>query len=141
MVDDAISRLRTLGLYENNGNEDVPLTIEDMVENIVKEVHTMDTVPKTPAYNTGKLNQDLQRKAVQWDIFCQFKVKEMKKKPCPSFLLDNNGILRKVVKLMDTVEATIVVPRKLTSLIIVEFHNAKGHQGISCTVSMMRHYF
>ena len=65
----------------------------------------------------------------------------MKKKPDPNFLLDNNRILRKVVKLECTIEPTIVVPRKLTSIIIVEFHNDKGHQSISCTVSMMRHYF
>ena len=35
----------------------------------------------------------------------------------------------------------MVVPRKLTSLITVEFHNAKGHQSISCTVNMIRCYF
>ena len=52
----------------------------------------------------------------------------MKTKQNPNFLLDENCILRKVVKLKYTVEPTIVVPRKLTSLIILEFHNAKGHQ-------------
>ena len=65
----------------------------------------------------------------------------MKTKPGPNFLLDKNSILRKVVKLKYTVEPTIVVARKLTSLIILEFHKAKGHQGISCTVNMMRHCF
>ena len=54
---------------------------------------------------------------------------------------DNDGILQKMVRLRYTIEPTIVVPRKLTSLIIVEFHNGKGHQGISCTVNMIRHYF
>ena len=33
------------------------------------------------------------------------------------------------------------MPRKLTSLIIIEFHNGKGHQGISYTVNMIRCYF
>ena len=47
---------------------------------------------------------------------------------------------RKVVKCKYSVELTIVVPRKLTSLIIVEFHNAKGHQGISPMVNMKRCY-
>ena len=62
-------------------------------------------------------------------------------RPDPSFLLDNNSILRKVVKLKYTVEPTTVSPRKLTSLIIVEFYNAKGHQGISHNVNKMRCYF
>ena len=65
----------------------------------------------------------------------------MKTMPDPNFLLDENSILRKVVKLKSTIEPTIVVPRKLTSLIILEFHDAKGHQGMSHTVNMMRHYF
>ena len=72
---------------------------------------------------------------------CKSKVKEMKEKLDPSFLLDSNSILRKVVKLKYTVELTILVPRILTSLVIVEFDNAKGHQGISYTVNMMRCYF
>ena len=65
----------------------------------------------------------------------------MKKKLNPNFLLGNSSILRKVVKLKYTIGPTIVIPRKLTSLIIVEFHNAKGHQGIRHTINMMRHYF
>ena len=88
-----------------------------------------------------KLNLDILRKEKQHDRFCKNKVKEMKTKPDPNLLLDENSILRRVVKLKYTVEPTIVVDRKLTSLIIIEFHNAKGHQGISCTVNMMRHYF
>ena len=65
----------------------------------------------------------------------------MKKKPDPSFLLDHNSILRKVIELKYTTEPAIVVPRKLTSIIIIEFHNAKGHQGISRTVTMIKCYF
>ena len=65
----------------------------------------------------------------------------MKTKPDPNFLLDEHSILRKAVKLKYTVEPTIVAPTKLTSLIILEFHNEKGYQGISFTGNMMRHYF
>ena len=65
----------------------------------------------------------------------------MKTKLDPSFLLGKNSTLRKIVKLKYTVEPTVVVPRKLTSLIILEFQNAKSHQGISCTINMMRCYF
>ena len=51
-------------------------------------------------------------------------------------MLDKNGILWKMVRLRYAIEPTIVVPRKLKCLIIVEFHNGKGHQGISYTVNM-----
>ena len=59
----------------------------------------------------------------------------MKVKPDTSFLLEDNSVLRKLVKLKCTVELTIVVPRKLTFLIIVEFHKAKG-QKVSATLSI-----
>ena len=63
-------------------------TTEDIIENIIEEVHS-DIVLKTPTYNKGKLNLDVMRKEQQWDQFCEHKVKEMKKKPDPNFLLDN----------------------------------------------------
>ena len=54
---------------------------------------------------------------------------------------DNNSILQKMVRLRYTIKPTIIVPRKLTSFITVEFHNDKDHQVISHTVNMISHYF
>ena len=45
------------------------------------------------------------------------------------------------MKLKYTIEPTIVVPRKLINVIILEFHDGRGHQGISLTVNMMWRYF
>ena len=73
----------------------------------------------------GKLNLDVLQEGTKQD---------------QNFIPDENNILRKVVKLGYTIEPTIVVPRKLTLLIIVEFNNGKGHQSISHTVNMIRHY-
>ena len=65
----------------------------------------------------------------------------MRKKRNPNFLLDHNSIVRKVIKLKYNTEPAIAVPRKLTSIIIIEFHSAKGHQGISRPVNVIRCYF
>ena len=73
--------------------------------------------------------------------FCINKVKAMRTKHDHSFMLDNNSILRKRVRLRYTIEPTIVVPRKLTSFIIAEFHNVKGHQGINHTMNVIQCYF
>ena len=67
VVADAISTLGTLGLYQDNDNKDVPSSIEDIVENIIKEVHSADTAPKKSTYNVGKLNLEVLRKKQQWD--------------------------------------------------------------------------
>ena len=38
MVADVISRLRTSGLYQDNNNEEVQLSHEDAIENIIEEI-------------------------------------------------------------------------------------------------------
>ena len=88
-----------------------------------------------------KLNLDVLREEQWQDTFCMKKVKILRMKQDDSFVLDKNSILWNMVRLKYTKEPTIVLPRKLTSLTIVEFHNGKGHKSISCTVNMIRHYF
>ena len=85
-----------------------------------------------------KLNLDVLRKAQWHDAFCTKKDKNIRSKEVDGFVQVENGILCKFVKLKYTTECTIAVLRKLTS---VEFHNGKGHQGISHTVKMISHYF
>ena len=65
VVADTISPLRTLGLYQDSGNKDVPVTTEDVVENIIEEVHLADIIQKIPTCNVEKLNLDILRKEQQ----------------------------------------------------------------------------
>ena len=44
-----ISRLRTLSLYQDNGNDDLAKTDDDMVDNIMDEVHAIEWVPNLSA--------------------------------------------------------------------------------------------
>ena len=82
---------------------------------------------KLVCYKMEKLNLDALREEQWQDTFCMKKVKMLRTKWDGSFMLDKNGILQKMVRLRYTLEPTIVVPRKLTCSIIVEFHNGKGH--------------
>ena len=65
VVADVKSQLRTLGLYQNNGNEDIPVTTEDVIKNIIEEVHLTDVIQKTTTYNIEKLNLDVLREEQQ----------------------------------------------------------------------------
>ena len=56
---DAISWFRMLGLYQDNGNNDIMPTGDDVVENIMEEVHAIKLVPNSSSYNMGKLNLDV----------------------------------------------------------------------------------
>ena len=141
VVADVISGLRTLGLYQDNDNDDLAKTDDNMVDNVMEEVHAIEWVPSSAGYKMEKLNLDILREEQQQDTFCLKKVKTLRTKLDGSFMLDKNGILWKIVRLRYTIKPTIGVPRKLTCLIIVEFHNGKGHQVISHTVNMIRCYF
>ena len=75
------------------------------------------------------------------DQFCKNKAKGINSNKPSDFIIDNNGILRKIVKLKYTVGPTIVIPRKLKQRIIFDFHEGKVHQGITWTIHMIRWYF
>ena len=93
VVADAVSRLKTFGLYQNNHNEEVQLSLKDAIENII------EATSKTPGYTKiDRLNLDLLRKEQLYDRLCKKKIKEIKTKPDPSFILNENSILRKAVK-------------------------------------------
>ena len=132
VVADAIFRLKIFGLYQDSNNEDIQFSLKNVIKNIIEEIHYAKSTPNTRAYTKiDKLNLDLLRKEQLCIKFCKKMVKEIRIKPDPSFILDENSILRKAVKLRYTVEPTIVLPRKLTNIINLEFHNWKGHQEIS----------
>ena len=59
VVADVISRLRTLGLYQDNGNDNLAKTDDDVVDNIVEEVHAIEWVPSADGYKMEKLNLDI----------------------------------------------------------------------------------
>ena len=57
----AIVRLRTIGLYQDNGNTDLAKTDDDIVDNIREEVHTIEWIPNSATYKIEKLNSDVLR--------------------------------------------------------------------------------
>ena len=56
VVADAISWLRTLGLYQDNSSDNIVATKDNVVKNVMEEVHTIKLVPNSPSYNMGKPN-------------------------------------------------------------------------------------
>ena len=65
----------------------MPPKVDNVIKNNIEEVHSTDIAPKRPVYNMGKLNLDVLRKEQHWDQFCKNKVKELKVKPDPNFLM------------------------------------------------------
>ena len=94
VVVDAISRLRTLVLYQDNGNDDIATTDDDVVENIEEEVHGIKWVPNPADCNMEKLNLDILQEEQWQDTFCIKKVKALGMKEDHSFMLGNNSILQ-----------------------------------------------
>ena len=86
---------------------------QNKVKNIIEEIQSAKGTQKMPVYNVDKLSLDVLRKEQWRDRLCKNKVKEIKTKPDPNFILDEHSILIKVVKLKYTVEPTIVIPKKI----------------------------
>ena len=77
-----ISRLRTLGLYQDDGNTDLTKTDVDIVDNVVEELHAIEWIPNTAIYRMERLNLDVLR-GEQWqDTFCMKKAKSIRSKQC-----------------------------------------------------------
>ena len=55
--------------------------------------------------------------------------------------MNNNGIFRKVVRLKYIIEQTMAMPKKFKHKIIFNFHEGKGHQGITRMINLIRRYF
>ena len=53
---DVMSRLRTLGLCQDNGNTDLAKTDDNIVDNVVEEVHAIEWIPNSATYKIGKPN-------------------------------------------------------------------------------------
>ena len=54
----SISWLIMLGLCQDNDNEDIPISTEHIVKNIIEEIHSTGVKQRTPAYIIDKLNLD-----------------------------------------------------------------------------------
>ena len=64
MVADAISRLGMYRIYQDNSSEDIQLSLEDAVKNIIEEIHHINSAPTATTSNkTDKVNLNLLQKS------------------------------------------------------------------------------
>ena len=90
---------------------------------------------------TTQLNLDELCREQKSDQFCKNKAKSISTDKPLEFVLDNNGILRKIVKLKYTIEPTLVIPKNSNTELFLTSNKGKGHQGIMRTVHMISRYF
>ena len=90
VVANAISRLRTLGLYQDNGNTDLAKTDNDIIDNLIEEVHAIKWIPNSATYKMEMLNLDVLREAQWQDTFCMKKAKSIRSKEVDGLLPDKN---------------------------------------------------
>ena len=129
-VTDTFSRLRTIRLYQDNYTKEAQPLLEDAAENFLEEVHNIHSIPTAANYNKiDKLYLDILQREQWGDNLCKKKVKEIKTKPDPDFTLDENNILKKAAKLRYSAVCTIIVPKKLTHLVILEVQQWKRPSG------------
>ena len=66
---------------------------DDIVDNIIEEVHAIEWIPNLTTYKMEKLNLDGLREG-QWQVaFCTKKAKSVRSTEVDGFILDKNKIL------------------------------------------------
>ena len=113
IVADVISRLKALNLCGKHQEvESVPsvVTVEDDLETIIVEVHN-SSVKESNLRQTTQVNLYELCREQRWDQFHKNKVKSISMEKPSDFVIDHNGILRKIVRLKYTIEPTIVIPK------------------------------
>ena len=73
-------------------------TVEDALKNIIEEVQNISVKASNPKQNTQVNLNELHRDLKQ-DQFCKNKVKSIIADKSSDFIWDNNGILRKILRL------------------------------------------
>ena len=69
-------------------------------ENIIEEIHHIQSTPTATTYNKiDKLNLNILQREQKQNNFSKKKVKEIKAKPDPDFVLDKNSIPKKAFTL------------------------------------------
>ena len=102
------------------------------MQNFIFEVHSPSSCSTNIPINLDSLIE--QQKS---DKFCKSKVRQLHHQKQPDFELDDKEILRKVVCLHHNWTSTVIVQKSLISSIIYEYHECRGHQGITRTVNMI----
>ena len=134
-----ISHLKSANLYEELRDQKVsktPESVDDIMEILIFEIHSHSSCSTNIPTNLDSLIE--QQKS---DKFCKNKLKQLHHQEQPDFKLDAKAVLRKLVCLCHNWTSTVIVPKSLVNNIIYEYHNCRGHQGITRTLNMICRYF
>ena len=143
VVADTISRLKATNLYEKHQEvNSMPSvdTVEDALENIIEEIHNIKEKARDYNQNT-QLDPNELHGEQKCDQFCKNKAKDINSNKLFDFILDNNGTQENSQIIIQYIEPTIVISRKLRQRTIFYFHEGKGHQGITQSIHMIRQNF
>ena len=141
VVADAISRLKQKSLYVEPRDKNNPTAkdIEDGVKNIIEEVHH---IKSTQDLTHKEIDIPMLRSYQKENRFCKDMVKKVASRSAKTeFDIDQNGILCRLVRLQHGWELLSVIPRSLVTKIMYEYHEYRGHPGVTKTVNMIQRYF
>ena len=141
VVADAISRLKQKNMYTEPRDKNKPTAkgIEGGIENVIAEVHHLTS---TQGLTQKEIDIPRLRSQRKGDWFCKEMIKKVMSGSIKTELnLDQNGILCRLVRLQHGWESVSVIPRLLVAKIIYEYHECRGHPGVTKTVNMIQRYF
>ena len=138
---DAISRLRTLDIYEKTTESQHSPTIKvprTQQEGTIDLIQNIDSTPLPQSLNMSSTTlQTLQKQ----DKFCKNKACELHLGNKSSFYLNHEGILKCILVINNLELSIIVVQLTLTNTLLHEFYNCRGLQGCARTSNTLKRKF
>ena len=138
---DAISRLRTLNIYERTIETQHSPTIKTprtLWEGTIDLIQNIDSTPLLQSLNMSSATLWMLQKQ---DKFCKNKACELPLGDKSSFYLNHEGILKCTLVINNLELSIIVVLLILTNTLLHEFHNCRGHQGCARTLNTLKRKF
>ena len=141
-VTDVISCLKNRGLYKEHSNEEQKANTTTNLDERIEEVLDIASKPlnfkKVFSMNTIISCKELLL-CQKRDRFCRKLVRTAGRHS--NFMLKHEGLLIKQVSILRNTYQVYVVPQSLMQRVIKIFHDNRGHQGISRTITMMKRCF
>ena len=141
-VADVISHLKNGGLYVEHPKEDQKVNTVTNLDERIEEVLDIATKPlnfeKVFSMDTVISHKELLL-CQKRDRFCRKLVRTAGKHS--DFMINHEGLLIKQISILRNTYRVYVVPQSLVQRVIKIFHDNHGHQGISRTINMKRHFW
>ena len=141
ILTDAISRLRTIDIYEKAIETQHSPVTQTATTQLDEKVEQIQHINSSPLLQLLNMNSTTLCTLQKQDKFCKNNIRELHSGIDSTFYLNIDSILKQTLVINNLEVCTTVVPLTLTHTLLHEFYNCRGHQGCTRTLNSLKRKF